>query len=153
MQKLGQNMHKPKQGKLKHSMKKKSAGTDLIREFDADLHIIVDPGCRITIDRFHPNIRDEVKRAYLLKGPTQPRGHAFPKKKKCRCLRGTGFCVYDGVVYFVSKGGSYCFFFFFVIGSFPKIFASGHDNAKWDVHVTARYWTYLIRDICMVGAC
>ena len=57
-----------------------SASIDLIREFDADLHIIVDPGCRIAIDRFHPNIRDLVKRAYLLKGPTQPRGHAFPKK-------------------------------------------------------------------------
>ena len=57
-----------------------SAGIDLIREFDANLHVISDPRCRIAIDRFHPNIRDEVKRAYLLKGPTQPRGHAFPKK-------------------------------------------------------------------------
>jgi hypothetical protein len=57
-----------------------TAGTNLIREFDANLHVIADPGCRIAIDRFHPDIRDEVKRAYLLKGPTQPRGHAFPKK-------------------------------------------------------------------------
>jgi hypothetical protein len=56
-----------------------SAGTDLIREFDANLHVIADPGCRIPIDRFHPDIRDGVKRAYLFKGSTQPRGHAFPK--------------------------------------------------------------------------
>jgi hypothetical protein len=56
-----------------------SAGTDLIREFDANLHAIADPRCRIAIDRFHPDIRDEVKSDYLLKGPTQPRGHAFPK--------------------------------------------------------------------------
>ena len=41
----------------------KSASTDLIREFDANLHVIADPGCQITIDRFHPDIRDEVKRA------------------------------------------------------------------------------------------
>ena len=41
----------------------KSASTDLIREFDANLHVIADPGCRIAIDRFHPDIRDEVKRA------------------------------------------------------------------------------------------
>ena len=68
-------------GQAETQDEEESASTDLIREFDADLHIIVDPGCRIAIDRFHPNIRDEVKRAYLLKGPTQPRGHAFPKKK------------------------------------------------------------------------
>ena len=67
-------------GQAETQDEEESASTDLIREFDADLHIIVDPGCRIAIDRFHPNIRDEVKRAYLLKGPTQPRGHAFPKK-------------------------------------------------------------------------
>ena len=63
-------------GQAETQDEEESASTDLIREFDADLHIIVDPGCRIAIDRFHPNIRDEVKRAYLLKGPTQPRGHA-----------------------------------------------------------------------------
>ena len=40
-------------------------GDDLIKEFNQD-HIISDPGLRIPIQRFHPNIRDQVKRAYLL---------------------------------------------------------------------------------------
>ncbi|KAG2650687.1 hypothetical protein PVAP13_1NG201200 [Panicum virgatum] len=40
-------------------------GDDLIKEFNQD-HIISDPGLRIPIQRFLPNIRDQVKRAYLL---------------------------------------------------------------------------------------
>ena len=67
-------------GQAETQDEEESASTDLIREFDADLHIIVDPGCRIAIDRFHPNIRDEVKRAYLLKGPSQSKGHPFPRR-------------------------------------------------------------------------
>jgi hypothetical protein len=30
-----------------------SAGTDLIRESDANFHVIVDPRCRIAMDRFN----------------------------------------------------------------------------------------------------
>ena len=30
---------------------------------------------------YHPNIRDQVRRAYLLKGPCQPRSHNFPFKE------------------------------------------------------------------------
>ncbi|KAL6573582.1 ubiquitin-specific protease ubp15 [Orobanche hederae] len=37
-----------------------------------------DPGLRIRILDYNPNIRDEVRRAYLLKGPCQPRSHDFP---------------------------------------------------------------------------
>jgi hypothetical protein len=40
----------------------------------------VNPGLRIPIERFHHGIRDQVKRAYLLNGPTQPFGHNFPRK-------------------------------------------------------------------------
>jgi hypothetical protein len=67
------------QAQTQDEEEEESAGTDLMREFDANLHVIADPGCRIAIDRFHPDIRDEVKRAYLFKGPTQPRDHAFLK--------------------------------------------------------------------------
>jgi hypothetical protein len=44
-------------------------GDDIIKEFNQD-HIISDPELRILIQRFHPNIRDQVKRAYFLKGQT-----------------------------------------------------------------------------------
>ena len=33
---------------------------DLIREFNQEEHIISDPGLHIPIERFHPNIRDQV---------------------------------------------------------------------------------------------
>ena len=50
-----------------------------IKEFRQEF-IIADPGLRISIDEFDHDIRDEVRRAYVLKGPTQPIGHTFPKK-------------------------------------------------------------------------
>ena len=53
---------------------------DLITEFNPD-YIVSDPGLRIPIDRFAPNIRDEVRRAFIAKGPTQPTGHNFPPQR------------------------------------------------------------------------
>lgn len=48
-----------------------------ITEFNTD-HIISDPGLHIPIDHFTPNIRDEVRRALIVKGPFQPMDHKFP---------------------------------------------------------------------------
>jgi len=31
------------------------------------------------MSQYHPDERDEVRRAYLQKGPFQPRNHAFPQ--------------------------------------------------------------------------
>ncbi|CAN6215581.1 unnamed protein product [Urochloa humidicola] len=42
--------------------------------------IIGDPGNRKPIDEYAPEIRDQVKRAYALGGPTQPSNHTFPCK-------------------------------------------------------------------------
>ena len=39
-----------------------------------------DPGCRIPILNYHPNVWDQVRRTYLQKDPCQPRGHNFPSK-------------------------------------------------------------------------
>ena len=44
-----------------------------------DLH--ADPGLRIRILDYHPNIRDQVRRSYLQKGPCQAKKHNFPFKK------------------------------------------------------------------------
>jgi hypothetical protein len=57
-----------------------------ITEFNPD-HIISDPGLRIPIDRFAPNIRDEVRRAFIAKGPTQPIGHIFPQSHDKRSFQ------------------------------------------------------------------
>lgn len=49
-----------------------------IEELHPD-HIQPDPGLRIPINNFHPNIRDEVRLAYVAKGPTRPVGHAYER--------------------------------------------------------------------------
>ena len=42
--------------------------------------IIGDPGNRKPIDHYAFEIRDQVKRAYALSGPTQPVNHTFPRR-------------------------------------------------------------------------
>jgi hypothetical protein len=44
-------------------------------------NIVVDPGLRKPIDEYAINIRDTVRREYLLRGPCQPICHTYPKKK------------------------------------------------------------------------
>jgi hypothetical protein len=38
----------------------------------------------VPIDRFAPNSRDEVRRAFVAKGPTQPTGYKFPQSNDKR---------------------------------------------------------------------
>jgi hypothetical protein len=42
-------------------------------------HIISNPRLHIPIDHFGPNIRDEVRRALIAKGATQPTCYKFPQ--------------------------------------------------------------------------
>ncbi|XP_024960417.1 zinc finger MYM-type protein 1-like [Cynara cardunculus var. scolymus] len=39
-----------------------------------------DPSERKRISEYHPNLRDEIRRKYLIRGPCQPRNHDFPRK-------------------------------------------------------------------------
>lgn len=83
-----------------------------IKEFRQEF-IIADPGLRIPIDEFDHDIRDEVRRAYVLKGPTQPIGHTFPKKqfgKDLRTFCAAWFTKYDWLEYSVEKDAAYCFY-------------------------------------------
>jgi hypothetical protein len=41
--------------------------------------VIADPGLRMPIEQIDANIRDAVRRAYIAKGPCQPKGHKYPK--------------------------------------------------------------------------
>ena len=86
-------------------------GINLIREFDPNVHVISDPALRIPFEQFHPNIIDEVKRAYLLKGPTQPKDHTFVREKY-RAFRAAWFADYDWLEYSVTKKAAYCFYCF-----------------------------------------
>jgi hypothetical protein len=46
-----------------------------------DSEIVGDPGLGKPIEELDVNIRDVVRREYLLLGPCQPKGHIFPKKR------------------------------------------------------------------------
>lgn len=83
-----------------------------IKEFSED-HIVSDPALRIPIDDFDPEIRDEVRRAYVLKGPTQPTGFSFPTHgNNSRSFCEAWYKKYEWLEYSVQKDAAYCFYCF-----------------------------------------
>ncbi|XP_076927813.1 uncharacterized protein LOC143591512 [Bidens hawaiensis] len=63
---------------LKRKVEGLESSTSRTSEFvDLD-NLPSDPAKRKPISSFHPNQQDEIRRAYLLKGPCQPEGHIFP---------------------------------------------------------------------------
>ncbi|KAK8928702.1 hypothetical protein KSP39_PZI017702 [Platanthera zijinensis] len=83
----------------------------LREDFDVS-EIISDPGLRPFISDFHVNIHDQVRRAYWLKGPCQPRNHQFKWTyfgKDPRRFIGDWFNLYgDWLEYSVSKDAAFC---------------------------------------------
>ncbi|CAD6205086.1 unnamed protein product [Miscanthus lutarioriparius] len=68
--------------------------------------MIADPGNRKPIDDYEPEIRDQVKRAYALSGPTQPREFQFPRKwigGEWRSFQKTWFDEFDWLEYNVAR--------------------------------------------------
>jgi hypothetical protein len=51
---------------------------NLANEFNSN-EIVRDPGLRKQINEYAPDIQDQVRRAYILKGPTQPILKNFPR--------------------------------------------------------------------------
>ncbi|KAH7653232.1 Ribonuclease H-like protein [Dioscorea alata] len=82
-------------------------------EFSPD-DIIADLGIRQPIEKkYDVNIRDRVRRSYLLQGPCQPIGYDFPKKqqgKEMRRFQEAWFEKYDWLEYSVAKDEAYCFY-------------------------------------------
>ena len=72
-------------------------------------YIILDPGLRVSISQFAPNIRDEVRRAYIEKGPTQSFGHKFPKADDKRSFQKNWFKQYNWLEYSLVEDRAYCF--------------------------------------------
>ncbi|XP_052622458.1 uncharacterized protein LOC111893588 [Lactuca sativa] len=72
-----------------------------------------DPGVRPKIITYHPNQRDEIRRAYLLQGPCQPRGYIFPSKKigsKERRFVVKWFDDFDWLEYSIKENKAFCLF-------------------------------------------
>ncbi|KAL7588129.1 hypothetical protein Lser_V15G40243 [Lactuca serriola] len=63
------------------------------------------------ITSYHPNQRDEIRRAYLTKGPCQPKGHTFESKlvgKKLRHFVVEWFVEFPWLEYIIKKNKAYC---------------------------------------------
>jgi len=82
--------------------------------------MIADPGNRKPIDDYEPEIRDQVKRAYALSGPTQPREFQFPRKwigGEWRSFQKTWFDEFDWLEYSESKDAAYCLYCYLFFNS------------------------------------
>ncbi|KAJ1293346.1 hypothetical protein BS78_01G060600 [Paspalum vaginatum] len=84
-----------------------------ITEFNPD-HIISDPGLRIPIDQFGPNIRSEIRRAFMERGPTQPSSHK-----------------YDWLEYSLVNDKAYCFYCY--------LFRVGVDDDKFGYEAFTKF--------------
>ena len=74
--------------------------------------IVCDPALRKQINEYHPDVQDQVKRAYLLKGPTQPNVN-FPKRGSgSRGFSKAWYEKYDWIEYSESYDKAYCFYCF-----------------------------------------
>jgi hypothetical protein len=98
-----------------------------IKVFNPDVHIVSDPGLCVAIDQFHPDIRDNVRTTYLVKGPTKPFGHNFPKKQNDkRVFLENWLTKHDWLEYSVAKDAAFCFYCF-VFKKKPLEARFGHD--------------------------
>ena len=83
-----------------------------------------DPGKRKEISKYHPNIRDVVRRKYLENGPCQLRTHDFPSTKigeKNRRFNPDWFNEFGSwLEYSESKDKAYCFPCFLMRGRSKK---------------------------------
>lgn len=82
-------------------------------EFDVS-KLPTDPGLRIPILDYNHNIRDEVRRAYMLKGPCQPQDHDFPKRQfgaTARRFNSSWFKEFGTwLEYSIEKDAAYCLY-------------------------------------------
>ncbi|KAL3615242.1 hypothetical protein CASFOL_040903 [Castilleja foliolosa] len=75
--------------------------------------ILSDPGLRRPITSFDVNIRDQIRREYICRGPCQPIGHNYPKKKMGednRSFRDVWFEGRPWLEYSIAKDAAFCFY-------------------------------------------
>ena len=87
-----------------------------------------DPGLRPNIMSYPPNFIEQVRRAYLLKGPCQPRKHNFPQKEDGNRKRKFVVSWFDEfkdwLEYSIAKDAAFCLYcYLFSMGCSDK----GHD--------------------------
>ncbi|KAI5677467.1 hypothetical protein M9H77_08417 [Catharanthus roseus] len=78
----------------------------------SDFEIIGDPGLRKPIDSYPYEVRDELRRLYVAKGPTQPCDHKFPQTdfgEIRRSFQKQWFKDFTWLEYSVNKDAAFCF--------------------------------------------
>ncbi|KAI5682688.1 hypothetical protein M9H77_03916 [Catharanthus roseus] len=78
----------------------------------SDFEIISDPGLRKPIDSYPYEVRDELRRLYVAKGPTQPCDHKFPQTdfgEIRRSFQKQWFKDFTWLEYSVHKDATFCF--------------------------------------------
>ncbi|KAI5649931.1 hypothetical protein M9H77_35936 [Catharanthus roseus] len=78
----------------------------------SDFEIISDPGLRKPIDSYPYEVRDELRRLYVAKGPTQPCDHKFPQTdfgEIRRSFQKQWFKDFTWLEYSVHKDAAFCF--------------------------------------------
>ncbi|KAL4565530.1 hypothetical protein LXL04_029628 [Taraxacum kok-saghyz] len=102
--------------KRKASDSSKSINVEFSKRIRAEINLPndlpSDPGMRTRILDYDPNVQDEVRRAYLLKGPCQPKSHNFPCTlfgQKPRRFNVAWFHEYSTwLEYSVNQDAAYC---------------------------------------------
>jgi len=75
--------------------------------------VIADPGLRMPIEQIDANIRDAVRRAYIAKGPCQPKGHKYPKRmigNRNRSFHDEWYVNNPWLEYSIAKDAAFCFY-------------------------------------------
>ncbi|KAH7651536.1 P-loop containing nucleoside triphosphate hydrolase protein [Dioscorea alata] len=95
------------------------------------------------IEKYDANIKDEVRRSYVAKGPCQPRTHNFPKKKygnQYRCFNPSWFDSFPWLEYSVEKDSAFCLWCYlfkpttYGLQSGRDVFSKlGYNNWKNDI--------------------
>ena len=62
----------------RYVLKRKAPSQDVPDDMNWKEEIQYDPGKRKLIENYHPNLKEVVRRKYLVNGPCQPREFNFP---------------------------------------------------------------------------
>ncbi|CAK8575928.1 unnamed protein product [Lathyrus sativus] len=87
---------------------------NVVNEFNPN-EIVRDPGRRKQINEYAPDIQDQVRRAYILKGPMQPELPSFPRTpfgSAKRAFSKSWYKNYTWLKYSEIKDAAYCFYCF-----------------------------------------
>ncbi|XP_022859060.1 uncharacterized protein LOC111379858 [Olea europaea var. sylvestris] len=102
-------------------------------EFDV-VQLSSDPGLRVPIQNYDANVRDVIRRAYVQRGPCQPRSHEFSSKKMANKDR--RFCVSwyneypSWLEYSIAKYAVFCLYCYLFSSSGGSFVNGGFSNWK-----------------------